>query len=62
MEFFKTSMGRKLFESDVPDLISVLSELTIQLKRHNAIEEKKFALNEKLIKLQIKEHNKNNKL
>jgi hypothetical protein len=55
-DFFKTLMGRKLFESDIPDLIKALHSLSKELKTLNEREEKKFKLDERLKRLQIKEH------
>jgi hypothetical protein len=55
-DFFKTIMGRKLFESDIPDLIKSLNSLSKELKTLNERQEKMFKLDEKLKRLQIKEH------
>lgn len=55
-DFFKTLMGRKLFESDIPDLIKSLNSLSKELKTLNEREEKKFKLDERLKRLQIREH------
>ena len=54
-DFFKTMLGRKLFESDIPELIKTLNSLSTELKRLNEREEKKFKLDERLKRLQIKE-------
>lgn len=54
-DFFKTMIGRKLFESDIPELIKSINSLSIELKRLNEREEKKSKLDERLKRLQIKE-------
>jgi hypothetical protein len=56
-EFFRTSMGRKYYESDIPKLTSVLERIANQMELSNKIEEKKFRLDEKIKKLQIKDIN-----
>lgn len=56
-EFFRTSMGRKYYESDIPKLTSVLERIANQMELSNKIEEKKFRLDEKVKKLQIKDIN-----
>ncbi len=56
-EFFRTSMGRKYYESDIPKLTSVLEKIANQMELSNKIEEKKFRLDEKVKKLQIKDIN-----
>jgi|TARA_R110000822_G_scaffold15462_9_gene53432 hypothetical protein len=54
-EFFRTSMGRKLIDGDIPKLVNVLERIANQLEKKNALEEKKFILEEKIQKLSIKE-------
>jgi hypothetical protein len=61
-DFFKTSMGKKFFEADMPELVKSLMSLTTELKKLNEREEKKFKLDERLKRLQIKEYNKNENL
>jgi hypothetical protein len=56
-EFFRTSMGRKYYESDIPKLTKVLERIADQMELSNKIEEKKFRLDEKIKKLQIKDIN-----
>jgi hypothetical protein len=56
-EFFRTSMGRKFYESDIPQLTKVLERIATQMEIKNTLEEKKFRLDEKLRKLQIKDIN-----
>lgn len=56
-EFFRTSMGRKYYESDIPKLTSVLERIANQMELSNKIEEKKFRLDEKIKRLQIKDIN-----
>ena len=56
-DFFRTSMGRKFYEADIPKLTTVLERIANQMEIANKLEEKKFKLNEKLAKLQIKDIN-----
>jgi hypothetical protein len=56
-EFLRTSMGRKLLEKDIPKLASVLERIADQMEIKNKLEEKKFRLDEKIKKLQIKDIN-----
>ncbi len=58
-EFFRTQMGRKLLDGDIPKLVNVLERIAIQLERKNKLEERKFILEERVQKLTIKEANKN---
>ena len=58
-EFFRTQMGRKLLDGDLPKLVNVLERIAIQMEKKNTLEEKRFRLDEKLRKLQIKEANLN---
>tara|TARA_R110000803_G_scaffold55366_1_gene112287 strand:+ start:587 stop:772 length:186 start_codon:yes stop_codon:yes gene_type:complete len=58
-EFFRTAMGRKLIDGDIPNLVNVLERIATQLERKNKLEEKKFILEEKIQRLTIKESNKN---
>ena len=60
-EFFRTQMGRKLLDGDIPKLVNVLERIAIQLERKNKLEERKFILEERVQKLTIKEANKNGK-
>ena len=41
-EFFRTQMGRKLLDGDIPKLVNVLERIAIQLERKNKLEERKF--------------------
>lgn len=61
-EFLRTGMGRKLLEKDIPKLTSVLERIANQMELSNKIEEKKFKLNEKIKKLQIKDINEKGRL
>jgi|TARA_R110000796_G_scaffold10531_3_gene35081 hypothetical protein len=54
-EFFRTQMGRKLIDGDIPNLVKVLERIAIQMEKKNKLEEKRFILEEKLQKLSIKE-------
>ena len=58
-EFFRTQMGRKLIDGDIPKLVNVLERIAVQLERKNKLDEKKFVLEERVQKLTIKEANKN---
>tara|TARA_Y100001937_G_C6887730_1_gene227588 strand:- start:219 stop:404 length:186 start_codon:yes stop_codon:yes gene_type:complete len=58
-EFFRTQMGRKLIDGDIPKLVNVLERIATQLERKNKLDEKKFILEERIQKLTIKEANKN---
>jgi len=58
-EFFRTQMGRKLIDGDIPKLVNVLERIAVQLERKNKLEEKRFVLEERVQKLTIKEANKN---
>ena len=37
-EFFRTQMGRKLLDGDIPKLVNVLERIAIQLERKNKLE------------------------
>ena len=52
-DFYKTIMAKKFFEADMPELVKSLSFLTLELKKLNEREEKKFKLDERLKRLQI---------
>jgi hypothetical protein len=54
-EFFRTQMGRKLIDGDIPKLVNVLERIAIQMEKKNKLEEKKFILEEKIQKLSIRE-------
>lgn len=56
-EFYRTPSGRKFYESDIPQLISVLEKIALRIDESNKLEEKKFKLEEKLIRRQLKELN-----
>ena len=56
-EFYRTSMGRKFYESDLPKLVSVLERIANKMEESNKLDEKKFKLEEKLMKRQLKELN-----
>jgi|TARA_Y100000289_G_C3810339_1_gene93405 hypothetical protein len=58
-EFFRTQMGRKLLDGDIPKLVNVLERIATQLERKNKLDEKKFILEERIQKLTLKEANKN---
>ena len=58
-DFFRTVMGRKFYEADIPKLPNALERIANQMEVANKLEEKKMLLNEKLAKLQMKEINEN---
>ena len=58
-EFFRTQMGRKMVDKDIPKLVNVLERIAIQLEQKNILDEKRFILEERIQKLTIKESNKN---
>ena len=60
MDFFKTRMGTKFYNSDLPELIKTLKSISEQLKEQNLREAKKFKLEEKLIRKQLKSINETN--
>jgi hypothetical protein len=55
--FFRTQMGRKLLETDVPKLVKILEKIAEQMETANIRENKKFLLQEKLMKRQMKDIN-----
>ena len=36
-EFFRTQMGRKLIDGDIPKLVNVLERIAVQLERKNKL-------------------------
>jgi len=58
-EFFRTQMGRKLIDGDIPNLVNVLERIATQLERKNKLDENKFLLEERIQRLTIKEAKKN---
>jgi hypothetical protein len=54
-EFFRSQMGRKFYDGDVPQLVKVLERIANQMEKQNILEEKKFRLEEKLQKLSLRE-------
>jgi hypothetical protein len=56
-EFHRTPMGRKFYEADLPKLVSVLEKIANQMEESNKLDEKRFMLEEKLMKRQLKELN-----
>jgi len=54
-EFFRTQMGRKFYDADIPQLVKVLEKIASQMDKKNKLEEKRFVLEEKLQKLSIRE-------
>jgi hypothetical protein len=58
-EFFRTAMGRKFYDADMPQLIKVLEKIGTQMEAKNKLEEKRFVLEERIQKLSIKESRTN---
>lgn len=56
-EFYRTPAGRKFYESDMPQLITALEKIALRMDEANKLGERKFKLEEKLIKKQLKELN-----
>jgi len=54
-EFFKTRMGHKFYGADIPRLTSVLEKIASQLQSLNEREEKKWRLDEKLKRIELKD-------
>lgn len=54
-DFYKTAMGRKFYETDVPKLISVLEKISHSMAESNKLKERQFRLQEKLMKGELKE-------
>ena len=53
-EFHRTARGQKFYEGDLPRLVKVLEKIGNQLESLNEREEKKFMLDERLKKQEIK--------
>ncbi len=56
-DFHKTPMGRKFYETDLPKLVSVLEKIANKMEESNKLDEKRFKLEEKLMRRQLKELN-----
>jgi hypothetical protein len=56
-DFHRTPMGRKFYETDLPKLVSVLEKIANKMDESNKLDEKRFKLEEKLMKRQLKELN-----
>jgi len=54
-EFFRTAMGRKFYDADIPQLVKVLEKIATQMENKNKLEEKRFVLEERIQKLAIRE-------
>ena len=54
-EFFKTRMGHKFYEADIPRLTVALEKIGHLLETLNEREDKKWKLEERLKKLEIKD-------
>lgn len=60
-DFYKTSAGRKFYESDLPRLVTALEKIATKLDESNKLEEKRFKLDEKLAKIKLKHINEESK-
>tara|TARA_R100001163_G_C5047304_1_gene184490 strand:+ start:1217 stop:1402 length:186 start_codon:yes stop_codon:yes gene_type:complete len=58
-EFFRTQMGRKFYDADIPQLVKVLERIATQMEKKNKLDEKKWLLEEKLHKLSLREAKNN---
>ena len=56
-DFYRTAAGRRFFETDLPDLIKALQNISLNLEKSNEREEKRRRVEEKVQKLQIREAN-----
>lgn len=56
-EFHRTPMGRKFYESDLPKLINALEKISSKLEEANKLNEKRYKLEERLMRYQLKELN-----
>jgi len=56
-DFYKSSMGRKFYETDMPKLINVLEKIASKMDEANRLEERRFKLEEKLLRGQLKDVN-----
>ena len=54
-EFYKTSMGHKFYEADVPRLSRALEKIAGLLESLNEREDKKWKLDEKLKRAELKQ-------
>lgn len=61
-DFHRTPMGRKFYESDLPNLITVLEKIANRMDESNKLDEKRYRLEEKLMKRQLRELNENTKV
>jgi hypothetical protein len=50
-------MGRKFYETDMPKLINVLEKIASKMDEANRLEERRFKLEEKLLRGQLKDVN-----
>jgi hypothetical protein len=56
-DFHRTAIGKKFYESDLPSLVNALEKVAKQMEIQNIREEKKFKLDEKIMKLKLKNLN-----
>lgn len=56
-DFYRTAAGRKFYESDMPNLISALEKIATKMEESNKLNEKKFKLEERLMKIQLRSLN-----
>ncbi len=55
-DFHKTAKGQKFYEGDLPRLVNALEKISNQLQSLNEREERKFKLDERLKRQEIKKN------
>ncbi len=55
-DFHRTARGQKFYDGDLPRLVSVLEKIGNQLQSLNEREERKFKLDERLKRQEIKKN------
>ena len=56
-EFHRTARGQKFYDKDLPQLVKALSRVGDLLEKLNEREDRKFRLDEKLKRMEIREQN-----
>jgi hypothetical protein len=56
-DFYRTTAGRKFYDNDIPNLISALEKIAVKMEESNKLNEKKFMLEEKLMRMQLRSLN-----
>ena len=57
MEFYKTTMGKKYYDNDLPSLIKSLNKLSEAIEDHNLLTERMLLENKKQRALKTKQLN-----